>query len=176
MSEQKYLECVLPFLNDLRQRSPAPGGGSVAALLLCLGAGLVEKALRYSASREQSYADELALLSSLRERVAGHIDLDGKVFAEVMSLRGDARKGAAERCQGIVLTTGRACTALHALVKKSESGIKKSIYSDFVLGDQCARLALRACLNNLEANEHLFGVTGEESAVFAAELERWEES
>lgn len=85
---------VRQFLDRCGAREPVPGGGSVAALLLALGASMGEMAGRYSLGREGAEAAEelVAALAGLRERGLQLVDQDAEGFAAVGAAYALARK------------------------------------------------------------------------------------
>lgn len=58
---------VRGFLKELASSSPAPGGGSVAALNLCLGAALVEMVCSLTIGRKK-YAEVEAVMEALKAK------------------------------------------------------------------------------------------------------------
>lgn len=72
------------FLDRLAERSPAPGGGSVAALTLAAAAGLVAMAARYAAP---AGSDEPVALAAdrLRRQAAELADRDAAAYAAVLA-------------------------------------------------------------------------------------------
>jgi formiminotetrahydrofolate cyclodeaminase len=94
------------FLRDLSSGDPVPGGGSVAALEVSLGAALLVMVSNLTLGRKK-YADVQAPVSEIRERAAGlrdraaalvqqDIDAYARV-AEAMALPRDSDEQKAER-------------------------------------------------------------------------------
>lgn len=82
---------VQDFLDELASDSPAPGGGSVAALCGALGAGLVAMVCRLTVDKPK-YADvsdemrrTMDRAETLRKGFAGLVDRDTEAFQAVMS-------------------------------------------------------------------------------------------
>ncbi|MFA5038527.1 MAG: cyclodeaminase/cyclohydrolase family protein [Candidatus Omnitrophota bacterium] len=77
---------IKKFVEDLSSKTPAPGGGSVAALALACGAGLLAMACRYTLGkktyREFSVRCRLILKRSLeiRRQALGLMDADIKAY------------------------------------------------------------------------------------------------
>ena len=93
---------LVSYLDSIRDRSPAPGGGSVAACTTCLGCALAGMVFNYTIGNEKYRAHEREL-SALREKndgimeiLKGYIDEDCRVYK---AIRRYSRKdpGAAER-------------------------------------------------------------------------------
>lgn len=162
------------YLADLGMKKPSPGGGSAVCIISCLGFSLIEKALRYSAGRDKSFVKELNALKKLRTDTAIFIDLDGKIFSQIMKSSGKSRIKLIKKSEEIVVNTGLGCVKGFSLAKKVESGIKKSIISDFRIGIGCLNLALQGCLLNLEANKLIFRKESRYISVFGECLEKWE--
>ncbi|MBI4360731.1 cyclodeaminase/cyclohydrolase family protein [Candidatus Micrarchaeota archaeon] len=78
---------VLDFVDAVASDSPAPGGGSVAALSAALGAGLLCMAIRISTKKEANAAlsDLLPQLEKERERLMKLVDEDTEAFKQVMA-------------------------------------------------------------------------------------------
>lgn len=79
------------FLQELASDSPAPGGGSVAALSAALGAALVAMVCRltidkpkYADVREQ-LQDIMSQADDLRQKFSGLVEADSEAFNAVMS-------------------------------------------------------------------------------------------
>jgi len=79
------------FLDELASSSPAPGGGSVSALLGALSSALTSMVCRLTENKKgyENFRGEikkvLAESESIRKRVTKLIDEDTNVFNEVMS-------------------------------------------------------------------------------------------
>jgi len=136
-------EDVKGFLDELGSDSPAPGGGSVAALCGALGAALSEMVCNLTVGKEK-YADvkeevEGILVKVKEEKAAltGLIDEDTEAFNKVMEAF-KLPKGSEERKQAlqegfktaasVPLKTCRACVrVLEMAVVVCEKGNKNSI-------------------------------------------------
>lgn len=145
------------YIGDLRKRIPAPGGGSVACLSFCLGISLIEKAIQYSLKNNTKLKRHLSKLRVLRSGIYPYIDLDGKVFEHFMKAKGKRKKQLLIKSQAIVIATANASCEAISLAKRIESGIKKSIISDFYIGLDLVKVALRGCILNLEENSKVLG-------------------
>jgi len=79
------------FIDELASKSPAPGGGSVAALAGALGAGLVSMVCRLTIGKKgyENVEDEIKEIlresESIREEFIKLIDLDAEAFNAIMS-------------------------------------------------------------------------------------------
>ncbi len=93
------------FIDEVAERTPAPGGGAVAAIAVSLAAGLVAMTARYSAD---SVADSELLANradALRLRAVQLADADsrayGKVIAAGVAARGD--RPTSRECEAVGL-------------------------------------------------------------------------
>ena len=79
------------FIDELASKSPAPGGGSVAALAGALGTGLVSMVCRLTIGKmgyenvEDEIKEILRESESIREEFIKLIDLDAEAFNAIMS-------------------------------------------------------------------------------------------
>jgi methenyltetrahydrofolate cyclohydrolase len=85
---ESYLDMpVGRFLEDLSAGSPAPGGGSAAALTVALAAGLCSMAARLSTGRLAEAAELAAEARRLQARVAPLAQADADGYAAVLAAR-----------------------------------------------------------------------------------------
>jgi formiminotetrahydrofolate cyclodeaminase len=155
------------YLNDLKKREPAPGGGSAVCLIFCTGLSLIEKAINYSLvpttknlsdkKKNKKLKTALVKLDKLRKKIYPYIDKDGYLFEKIIYSRGQKRKQFIAASEKIIIDLGESVQKVFYLAKEVESGIKKSIISDFRIGLEFAKSALFGCILNLEANRAIFG-------------------
>ena len=145
------------YLADLAKKIPAPGGGSAICLSFCLGVSLIEKAINYSLNKEKKLSRYLNKLRDLKAKIYPFIDLDGKLFEQILGAKGKKKEYFLKQSENIIIDTAQACLRLFSLAKQVEFGIKKSIISDFHIGGEFVKLALKGCVLNLEANRKIFG-------------------
>ena len=82
------------FLSVLGSDSPAPGGGSAAALVASLGIALVEMVARINAKRNaKNSKNRIDTLRRLRMRAENLITQDAKAFMALSRVFKEARKG-----------------------------------------------------------------------------------
>ena len=72
------------FLDQVADRSPAPGGGGAAAVTGALAAGLVAMAARFSAAQLPDAEELAARADQLRHRAAELVDEDGQAYRRVL--------------------------------------------------------------------------------------------
>ena len=165
------------YLNDLAGRNPSPGGGSTLAAAVCIGASLIEKSLRFSVPPgDKKFRSPLSRIQKIRTSVIPLIDLDGKVFSVLLRSRGPQRKKLLAQSERIMIDTGRAAKTLLSLTKVVESGVKKCIISDFLIGRDYLLVALSGVVLNLEANAHIFGRKSSAIRMFKTILRQWQKS
>jgi methenyltetrahydrofolate cyclohydrolase len=80
---------VKSFLDEVASRTPAPGGGAVAAMTAASAAALVSMAARFSASDTLASAGD-----ELRTRLVQLAEDDAAAYTAVLAARGDARREA----------------------------------------------------------------------------------
>jgi len=96
------------FLDDLAAETSAPGAGAVAAVLVALGAALVEMAARFSEGAEAA----LAAAGELRSRVAPLAQADGEAYAAFLVARQAGTDDAEARARIVAVPLGVAgCAA-----------------------------------------------------------------
>ena len=83
---QTFLEQRLDeYLEDVASDKPAPGGGSVAAVVIAMAAGLVGMAARFSLDKWDDAEDVIERADALRHRVAPLAPADSQAFEEVLT-------------------------------------------------------------------------------------------
>lgn len=159
------------FLDELASSSPAPGGGSVAALSGALGAALVEMVCQLTLGKEQ-YKESFEEMNeaskrcrTLRQRLLELVDEDTVAFNDVMkafkmpkvtdeekALRSAAIQKGYKRAIDTPLSTADSCIeVLKAALPVSQKGNKGSI-SDAGVGADMALSGLKGALMNVNIN------------------------
>ena len=159
------------YLDDLGKPKPTPGGGSAVALIFCTGISLIEKAINFS--HPAQFKKQLKKLKDLRKKIYPNIDKDSLIFAKIMSSKTAERAQFIRQSENLIIDLGQASLGVFFLAKEIESGIKKSIISDFNIGLRCVRVALLGCVLNLEANHKMFGKTSKFTDSFKKSLKKW---
>ena len=163
------------YVDDLAKKVHAPGGGSALCLVFCLGVSLIEMAIRFSRkASNKKLATALSKLKALKNKVYSGIDLDSKLFDQIMRSKGKKRDFALKKSEALVVTVGKACEDAFLLAKSAKSGIKKGIISDFIIGLDLVRVVLKGCIFNLEANATLFGKRSKYITIFKRSLRKWQ--
>lgn len=159
------------FLDELASSSPAPGGGSVAALSGALGAALVEMVCQLTSGKEQ-YRDSWDEIGEaekrcrvLRHRLLELVDEDTVAFNDVMKafkmpkgtdeekgVRSAAIQKGYKRAIDTPLSTAHFCIdVLRAAIPVAQKGNRGSI-SDAGVGADMAMSGLKGALMNVNIN------------------------
>jgi methenyltetrahydrofolate cyclohydrolase len=181
---KKHNQLFKQYLDNVSRRQPSPGGGSVTCLMFCQGVSLLEKALNYSCTlndktqaaknKNKKIKKYVASLYSLRKKIYPFINKDGEIFEKVMNSKGQKRKLYIKRSEELIVEVAKACIAVFSLAKRCESDIKKSIISDFRIGKECVKIALKGSIMNLKANTELFNSKNKSLASLQKELKKWQ--
>ena len=93
MPAPEYLDlAVRDLLAEIASRTPAPGGGSVAAITVAMAAGLVEMAARFSDDHWAEAGGALAQAKALRERAAPLAREDAQAYERALAAEPPKRK------------------------------------------------------------------------------------
>jgi glutamate formiminotransferase/formiminotetrahydrofolate cyclodeaminase len=159
------------FVDEVSSNSPAPGGGSVAALAGSLGAALaamvanltVGKAGYESAWKSSSALAERA--QALKASLLRAVDDDTKAFDDVLTAmrlpKGtDAEKGARstaiaaayEKATSVPLATARLCLEAIVLAEEAARTGNRNSASDAGVGALLAKAGLEAAILNVRIN------------------------
>ena len=154
------------YLGDLAKRKPSPGGGRAVCLIFCTGVSLIEKAMNYSLvikpknlqarEKNKKLKKSLSNLDKLRRKIYPYIDKDAYIFQKIMDTKGKERRQLIKKSEKIITDLAKASQLAFSLAKGVESGIKKSIISDFLIGLSFIESSLFGCILNLEANSKIF--------------------
>ena len=86
MASSSFLDgSVKEFLDAVPARTPAPGGGAVAAIALSLAAGLTAMAARFAADDWERRAEVVGRAEELRASVEPLADADADAYAAYMA-------------------------------------------------------------------------------------------
>lgn len=95
---KKYTSLSLSrYLKELSSKKPVPGGGSVSAYAACLGIGLAEMVVRIGMKKmdelqEASLQNAISLLRKAKKDALQIVDLDPKVYLNVLKTYARAKK------------------------------------------------------------------------------------
>jgi formiminotetrahydrofolate cyclodeaminase len=159
------------FLDEVASSSPAPGGGSVAALSGALGAALTSMVCNLTKAKQgyESVQDEIAEVleksEGLRKDLIDLIDKDTDAFNEVMKSlkmpketedqkeeRRNAMQTAFKQAAEVPLETARKCVQILDVAQVvAEKGNKNSI-SDAAVSALMAQTGVQAAMLNVRIN------------------------
>jgi glutamate formiminotransferase/formiminotetrahydrofolate cyclodeaminase len=162
---------VARFADEVSSNSPAPGGGSVAALAGCLGAALAAMVANLTVGKtgyEAAWASSSALAEraqALKAQLLAAVDDDTKAFDGVLaamrlpkasdvekSARADAIAAAYEKATSVPLATARLCLAALELAQEAAVTGNRNSASDAGVGALLARAGLEAAILNVRIN------------------------
>ena len=90
MASSSFLDAGLKeFLDAVPARTPAPGGGAVAAIAASLAAGLTAMAARFASEEWERRAEIVGRAEELRARVEPLADADAEAYGAYMAARTD---------------------------------------------------------------------------------------
>lgn len=166
---------VNEFLKEVDSPSPAPGGGSVAALAICQGISLLrmvahltitkKKFLALEESVRMDYSHRMEVLETLKKEVLELIDKDTEAFDQIMTafrlpkgtdeeirIRQDAIRMATLKATEVPYRTAQ--IALRALETASPmyAYANKSAISDFGVGSLMIHAGLQGAVMNVKTN------------------------
>jgi len=167
-----YRKIFKGYLNDLSRKKPSPGGGSAAALALCVGISLIQKAIVYSSGKNLKQNNKAKALNNLKYKILKYVDKDGEIFEKFISTSGKKRIIFLKKSNTLVVDLGKSAISVLSAAKGVESGIKKSIISDFYTGLNFTRVALCACIYNLTANSKVLGRPDKNISIFTKSLKK----
>jgi len=159
------------FLDELASSSPAPGGGSVAALAVALGAALSSMVCNLTIGKEKYEAVQTEIKAALKEseqlrrQLTELIDKDTEAFNEVMAAvkmpketdeqkekRRQALQKAYKNATRVPLQTARICDhVLDIALVVAEKGNKRSI-TDAAASALLTQAGVETALLNVRIN------------------------
>jgi len=151
------------YLEEIASDRPAPGGGSVAAVVVAMAAGLVAMAARFSLEHWDEAADVIERADALRRRVAPLAPADSQAFEEVLTamrlpkdlepeVRNTAIGNALARAAEIPLVIAREASEVAALAALVAEHGNPNVRGDAVTGVLLADAGARAAANLVEVN------------------------
>jgi len=160
-----------PFLEAVAAPTPAPGGGSVAALSGALAASLGQMVTQLSRQKKsqaqfvEQLSTALAALRQAGDALTKAIDDDSSSYEAVMAAfklpkgtpeeqhkRTDAIQQATKGAAEVPMQTAEAAGALLALLGQLEPMISPAMMSDLRVGRLMATAAVRGALENVAIN------------------------
>jgi glutamate formiminotransferase/formiminotetrahydrofolate cyclodeaminase len=154
------------FANETASESPAPGGGSVAALCGSFGAALGTMVANLSShkrgwdDRWKEFSDYAAMGQRLKDRLLFLVDEDTRSFNAIMDAMALPKSNEEEKA----IRSKAIADAMPMVKKMAEIGNKNSI-SDAAVGALCLRTAVHGAYLNVKIN-----ADGYSDKVFTAEI------
>jgi formiminotetrahydrofolate cyclodeaminase len=180
MSADGYLDRTLAeFMDDVAAETPAPGGGSVAAITAALAASLAAMVARLSRKHWEDAAGAVAQAESLRARVAPLAQEDAVAYETVLLARRlpselepdvrDAALGdALSRAADVPLAIAEAATDVASLAAELARLGNPNLHGDASAAAVLAEAAVRVAAKLVEIN--LATREGDERLLRAHEL------
>jgi glutamate formiminotransferase/formiminotetrahydrofolate cyclodeaminase len=159
------------FVDEVSSSSPAPGGGSVAALAGSLGAALAAMVANLTVGKkgyEASWASSSVLAEraqALKAALLTAVDDDTKAFDDVLAamrlpkasdeekrVRADAIAAAYEKATSVPLATARLCLSSIELAQEAALTGNRNSASDAGVGALLAKAGLEAAILNVRIN------------------------
>ncbi len=150
------------YLDQLASRQPAPGGGSAAALVGALGAGLISMVANYSIGKGKSKQAEKkikALLiksERLRAGLFELVDLDAQAYLNVVKTRKAdlmTRQKALKKAREIPLKVSRLCYQAVGLTPDLVKFGNPYLLSDVKVAIEFLQAAFQSAMFNVEVNQ-----------------------
>ncbi len=162
---------ITDFLDELASNSPAPGGGSAAAIAGAMGAALGSMVANLTIGKEEYaevedfFKNKIAETEELRKKLTELVDLDANAFTGVINsfrLPKDTEEQKATRSAKILeeykkaaevpMDTCRACRKVIDLLDEMGTKGNKNALSDIAVGALCALTGLKSAVHNVEIN------------------------
>lgn len=162
---------ITAFLEELASDSPAPGGGSVAALVGALGAGLASMYSRLTLGKKGYedvhgiFKETLPNFESIREELTELIDQDTKAFNQLIQAfkmpnktkeqqkqRHKAIQKEYKKVTHVPLKTARNALKLSKLLSKIGCKGNKNALSDVAVAALCSLTSLESAVFNVRIN------------------------
>lgn len=159
------------FLDGLASNAPTPGGGSAAALVAALGAGLVSMVCQFTVGREKYAAvDEdmrrvLARSEELRAELQAAVDADIEAYGsygaassmpresdDEKAARAEALQGALRESTEVPLGVAERCAELLELAVEAAEKGNLYLISDAAVGAEMAAAARASAELNVRLN------------------------
>lgn len=166
-AQHSMADSLRPFINQVAAGTPAPGGGSVAALAGALGASLGQMVIRITKEKKdyvqhaERYNDALDRLAPYASTLLELVDADAAAYGLVLAAY-KLPKGSAEREKrvqdGLIRATeipSRAANCSAEALKVLEdlrSIIYINVASDLQVGIQMLRSSLRSAIAAMRSN------------------------
>lgn len=159
---KKYKDHSLEeYLQALSVKTPAPGGGSAAALTAALGAALISMAAHYSLGKNSSSVDRklqrlLTKSERLRKRFLELVDLDAAAYLAVVQTRKspeEIRAAALKKAAAVPREVGKLCFEAIQLAPFLATKGNKHLLSDVEVAVEFLLAAFKSAMVNVRVNQ-----------------------
>jgi len=151
------------FLDEIGAEGRTPGGGSVAALVTAIAAGLLAKVARTSAATWPEAAGIVAQAQSLRDRSAPLVQADADQYEAALRARGQSGEGQGARLDFALgeayakaaeppLEIARAASDVALLALTVAQNGDRALYADAVTAALLAAAAAKAAAELVAVN------------------------
>ena len=170
MEPGSFLELRLQELLDaVPARTPAPGGGSVAAIAAALAAGLTAMAARFAPDEWERRAELVGRAEELRARIEPLADEDASAYGAFMADRTDANRERIVAVPAELVAYSAELAALAALVAaEGNPSVRGDAAAGADLAAAAASIGARLVAVNASAGDSRIAV----SRALAAEAKR----
>jgi formiminotetrahydrofolate cyclodeaminase len=157
------------FLDEVGEKTSAPGGGAVAAVAVSLAAALAEMAAQFS-GKHWDRADEAVLRArELRTRAMPLAEADAEAYGAVIAARGTpGYDEALSRAADVPLAVAQAAADVAELAAELAASGNPNLRGDAATAALLAEAAARAAANLVEIN--LADTSGDERIARAHDL------
>lgn len=161
---------ITAFAAALAEKTPTPGGGSLAAYVIACGAATVSMAFRFTsgekyAAVQEAMARRATELDALRARALGFVQADSDAYDRVTAAFAASKSNEAEKAARtaaiqaamkgaleVPLETMRAAAAVLELAADGAAAINPNLASDCGSGVACCLAGLEAAQANVSIN------------------------
>jgi len=174
LGSSSFLDAGLKeFLDAVPARTPAPGGGSVAAVVASLAAGLTAMAARFAPDEWEQRAEVVGRAEELRARVEPLADADAAAYGAFMAERSKENR---ERIVAVPFELVEAAAEIAELAARVASEGNPNVSGDASAGADlavaAAAIAARMVAINAGARDTRVGAAAELAARAASAAQR----
>jgi glutamate formiminotransferase/formiminotetrahydrofolate cyclodeaminase len=162
---------VTDFVDEVSRDTPAPGGGSIAALAGAIGSALASMVVNLSVGKgeyDDQYGELCALAEraqEIKDRLVRAVDEDTEAFNEVIAgirmpkdteeqleARSQAIRAGYKTAARVPLQTARLCREVLNLCQKAADIGNEAVMSDAGVGALMARAGVQGAIHNVRIN------------------------
>jgi formiminotetrahydrofolate cyclodeaminase len=140
------------LLEQVAERTPAPGGGSASAVAVALAAGLAGMAASFSDRHWPDAGPAAARAAQLRERAAALAPEDAEAYEAVLAARGEDVPAALERAAAVPLELAELAAEAARLAADASRHGNPNLRGDATAGALLAAAGARAAANLVAIN------------------------